>query len=133
MIKIRNEYKLIEARERCRGYRKRILDISQNVSALHAAGAFSCTEIVDTIYYALMRKENNQLIDEFILSKGHSCILQYLILNDLGYLTDNDIISLNIDDYEFNKDDCGWINILKKNIVCCNMLKYIEKIEHCNY
>ena len=91
MIKIRNEYKLIEARERCRGYRKRILDISQNVSALHAAGAFSCTEIVDTIYYALMRKENNQLIDEFILSKGHSCILQYLILNDLGYLTDNDI------------------------------------------
>ena len=49
------------------------------------------------------------------------------------YLTDNDIISLNIDDYEFNKDDCGWINILKKNIVCCNMLKYIEKIEHCNY
>ena len=65
MIKIRNEYKLVEAEERCRGYRKRILDISQNVSALHAAGAFSCTEIVDTIYYALMRKENNQLTDEF--------------------------------------------------------------------
>ena len=91
MIKIRNEYKIVEAKERCRGYRKRILDISQNVSALHAAGAFSCTEIVDTIYYALIRKENDKLIDDFILSKGHSCILQYLILNDLGYLTDNDI------------------------------------------
>ena len=37
MIEIRNEYKVAEAKERCQGYRKRILDISQNVPALHAA------------------------------------------------------------------------------------------------
>ena len=102
MIKIRNEYKIVEAKERCRGYRKRILDISQNVSALHAAGAFSCTEIVDTIYYALIRKENDKLIDDFILSKGHSCILQYLILNDLGYLTDNDIKLYSVGNSKLN-------------------------------
>ena len=38
------------ARTRCQRYRRRILDISQQVSALHIGGAFSCTEIVDGIY-----------------------------------------------------------------------------------
>ena len=41
---------------RCIGHRKRILDISQTVTALHSAGAFSCIEIVDTIYYSLLEK-----------------------------------------------------------------------------
>ena len=50
-IEIRSEFKLEDSKERCRGYRKRILDISQKVTALHAAGAFSCAEIVDTIYF----------------------------------------------------------------------------------
>ena len=35
------------ARRRCRDYRRRILAISQKVSALHVAPAFSCLEIVD--------------------------------------------------------------------------------------
>ena len=91
-IEIRKDFSIEASKERCRDYRKRILDISQNVSALHAGGAFSCAEILDTIYYGLMRKKNKkEFIDEFILSKGHSCILQYLILNDLGYLSDEDI------------------------------------------
>ena len=38
-------------------FRRRILDISQTVGALHAAPAFSCLEAVDVIYYGLIRKE----------------------------------------------------------------------------
>ncbi len=91
-ISINKTFSFEKSKDRCRGYRKRILDISQKVTALHAGGAFSCTEILDTIYYGLMKKKNEkEFIDEFILSKGHSSILQYLILNDFGFLSKKDI------------------------------------------
>ena len=38
-------------------YRRRILDISQKVTALHAAPAFSCVEMTDVIYHGLMRSK----------------------------------------------------------------------------
>ncbi len=91
-ININPEFDFEQSKKRCNLYRKRILDISQKVSALHAGGAFSCAEILDTIYYGLIRYDkNNKIYDDFILSKGHSSILQYLILQDLKYLTEQDI------------------------------------------
>jgi transketolase len=68
------------------GYRKRVLDVSQTVSALHAAGAFSCMEAVDMIYHGLMRRKGQELHDIFIMSKGHGCMAQYVILESLGIL-----------------------------------------------
>ncbi len=73
---------------RCIKHRKRILDISQKVTALHSAGAFSCIEIVDTIYYSLLRKN-----DTFVMSKGHGCISQYVVLESLGILSKREIDS----------------------------------------
>ena len=91
-ININPEFDFEQSKKRCNLYRKRILDISQKVSALHAGGAFSCAEILDTLYYGLIRYDkNNKIYDDFILSKGHSSILQYLILQDLKYLTEQDI------------------------------------------
>ena len=73
---------------RCNGYRKKILEISQKVPALHIGGAFSSTEIVDCVYNHLMRKKNKKIFkDTFLMSKGHSCILQYVVLNYLGILS----------------------------------------------
>lgn len=75
------------SRKRCLRYRKRILDISQHVSALHMAPAFSCMEIVDCIYHGLMRRgPDGTFLDSFLLSKGHGCMTQYVILEDLGIL-----------------------------------------------
>jgi transketolase len=76
------------ARARCKRYRRRILDLSQNVSALHIGGAFSCAELVDAIYNELMRKgaAGGRSPDTFLLSKGHGCMIQYVILEDLGIL-----------------------------------------------
>jgi len=74
------------ARKRCMGYRRRVLDVSQTVSALHAAGAFSCMEAVDMIYHGLMRRKGRDLHDIFIMSKGHGCMAQYVILESLGIL-----------------------------------------------
>ena len=52
---LRNAFDAAAARARCKKHRKRILEMTQSVSALHVGGAFSATEIVDCIYYGLMR------------------------------------------------------------------------------
>jgi transketolase len=82
------------SRRRCFAYRRRILDISQQVSALHAAGAFSCLEIVDVIYHGLMRQAPGTPVhfsDSFVMSKGHGCMAQYVALEALGILTKRDL------------------------------------------
>jgi len=82
-----NHFDIAQARARCVQLRRRILDVSQHVSALHIAPAFSCMEIVDTIYHGLMRRETDgSYKDIFLLSKGHGCMTQYAILEDLGVL-----------------------------------------------
>ncbi len=78
--------RLLKAKIRCKKYRKKILEISQSVPALHIGGSFSSVEIVDCIYNRL--KKNT---DKFILSKGHAGILQYVILNDLGIIKNKDL------------------------------------------
>lgn len=75
-----------DAQARCRNYRKRILDISQQVTALHVAPAFSCIEIVDLIYHELKKPD-----DVFLMSKGHGCMAQYVVLEDLGVLSKEDL------------------------------------------
>lgn len=83
------------ARRRCLQYRRRILDISQQVTALHVAPAFSCLEMVDVVYNSLMRRDSASrgmtFSDSFVISKGHGCLSQYVILEDLGVLLRDDL------------------------------------------
>lgn len=79
------------ARRRCLGYRRRILQISQGVSALHIAPAFSCLEMTDVCYNILMRDPVSRERDSFLMSKGHGCLAQYVILEELGVLSAADI------------------------------------------
>lgn len=75
------------ARARCRKFRRRILDISQTVTALHIAPAFSCLELVDAAYYGLMNLTGDaEKDDTFILSKGHGSLAQFAILEDRGVI-----------------------------------------------
>src|SRR5215831_3595244 len=84
----RNVFDVRAARERCRTYRRRILDISQQVQALHIGSAYSCTEIVDAIYHGLMRRNlDGTSPDTFVMSKGHGCMIQYVILEAMGVLS----------------------------------------------
>jgi transketolase len=88
----RNSLDLAAARRRCLGYRRRILDISQQVGALHIAPAFSCTEITDVLYNSLMRHESDGgYRDVFLMSKGHGCMIQYVILEEQGVLSRADL------------------------------------------
>jgi transketolase len=80
------------AKQRCVEHRRRILDISQTVTALHVAPAFSCLEITDLIYHELMRRDAaGNFIDTFLMSKGHGCLIQYVILEKFGILSSEDI------------------------------------------
>ena len=74
--------------QRCLKYRLRILELSQKVSALHLGGSFSSTEILDVLFNIVMNKSEK---NNFILSKGHSSILQYVILEDLKVLKKKDV------------------------------------------
>lgn len=87
-----NRFDVEAAKNRCLRYRRRILDISQTVTALHIAPAFSCMEIVDCIYNGLMKRDaEGNFLDSFLLSKGHGCMTQYVILEDLGILSSKEL------------------------------------------
>lgn len=90
-----NSFDTAAARRRCLGYRKRILEMSQHVSALHVAPAFSCLEMTDAVYNGLMRADpsgkRGAFLDTFLMSKGHGSLSQYVILADLGILSERDL------------------------------------------
>jgi transketolase len=89
---LRNRFDMAAAAARCLGFRRRILDVSQQVSALHIGSAYSCTEIVDCIYHALMRRNpDGPSPDTFLMSKGHGCMIQYVILESMGVLSRADL------------------------------------------
>lgn len=74
----------IDAARRCQAFRRRILHLSQSVSALHIGAAFSAMEIVDALYFGIM---NEQPADTFIMSKGHGYLAQLVALEELGVLS----------------------------------------------
>lgn len=87
-----SNFDAVAARRRCLQYRKRILEISQQVSALHGAGAFSALELVDCAYSGLMRgRPGIDSPDTFLMSKGHGCMSQYVVLESLGILSREDL------------------------------------------
>ena len=89
---LRNAFDPAAAKQRCKAYRRRILEISQQVGALHIASAFSCTEIVDAVYNGLMRPgDGGKSLDIFLMSKGHGCMIQYVILEERGILSRTDM------------------------------------------
>jgi transketolase len=88
----RNSFDTKLARQRCLKYRRRILDVSQKISALHAAPAFSALEITDCIYHGFMRTDNTgAFVDTFVMSKGHGCMAQYVVLEDLGIIPSHEL------------------------------------------
>jgi len=70
--------------------RNQILEMIVSANKGHIGGAFSCADILVTLYYGgiLRLNPNNpnwSERDRFILSKGHSCTALYVILADLGF------------------------------------------------
>ena len=93
MLVLKNNSENLNTLYRCGLYRKRILEISQLVSALHIAPAFSCIEIVDLIYNEFLYNSKKSKLYQgfFVMSKGHGCMAQYVTLEDLKILNTKDL------------------------------------------
>ena len=85
--------KFLASQLRARSHRRRILEVSQQLSALHVAPAFSCLELVDSIYYFCM-DDPRAGKDIFILSKGHGAMAQYVVLESLGLMSSAEVMSV---------------------------------------
>ncbi len=82
------------SQERCRQYRKRILEMSQEIGALHIAPAFSSLEIVDVVYNEIFPAQSLDAdTGTFLMSKGHGYVAQLVVLEDLGVISDDDLRS----------------------------------------
>ena len=101
--------KLLKAKIRCKKYRKKILEISQSVSALHIGGSFSSVEIVDCIYNRLKKKK-----DIFILSKGHAVPAWYATLLVSGDIDSKFIVPEKWIEKKINDTKSGEIFYLLK-------------------
>ena len=80
--------------------RVKILDVILNAGKGHIGGAYSCIDILSVLYYGDIlgiNKENflHQDRNRFLLSKGHAAVAQYVVLADLGLITNDDLLLMN--------------------------------------
>src|SRR2546423_13668878 len=81
----RPPFDVLATRRRCTKMRKRILDVSQKLGALHIAPAFSCMQLVNTSYFGLMRpKADGSSCDTFVLSEAPSPLVQSVSPAEVG-------------------------------------------------
>ena len=83
-----------QLKEKAKLIRKRIIDMALSAGSGHIASAFSCVEILISLYHGgvLRVKANNPMDkrrDRFILSKGHAAIALYAILADCGFFSNS--------------------------------------------
>jgi len=78
--------------------RRKILTAIYKAGKGHMGGALSSADILTTLFYTgnnwdFSKKDRDR--DRFILSKGHSAIALYSILEDFNIISENDLYQLN--------------------------------------
>lgn len=81
---------ITELKKKANWVRNQVLEMIVSAGKGHIGGAFSCTDILVTLFYGDILRYNCQNPawderDRFILSKGHSGSVLYAILADLGF------------------------------------------------
>ncbi len=89
---------LEQLEEKGRHIRNLVLDMCTSAKTGHVTSAFSCVEILVTLYYAgVMRFDPRDPDwsgrDRFLLSKGQASVILYPILADLGFFPMEDLDS----------------------------------------
>ena len=92
------EKKIDEIKDLSKKIRLNILKMALEAgsSSAHIGGAFSLADIVATLYSSFINFSENPEDpnrDRFILSKGHACLVYYSILKEIGYLSDQELLS----------------------------------------
>jgi len=91
--------------------REQIVDALIKSGGGHFGGSLSVVDILWILYMKILRidKDNYHLRDRFILSKGHACIAQYVILAKLGYFDSSELANYG----KYNSILEGHPNMLK--------------------
>ena len=76
-----------------------IITMLEKSQSGHPGGSLSSAEIISVLYFSgLMRLDTNKpekpYIDHFLLSKGHAAPVLYAAFHQLGWISDNDILTL---------------------------------------
>ena len=82
-----DNYSLIE--QKVAWAKRKVLEMCIQANLGHLTTAYSCAEIVATLYYGVMRVDPDKPQwddrDRFIMSKNHGSIMTYPILADMGF------------------------------------------------
>ncbi|MAE82859.1 MAG: transketolase [Flammeovirgaceae bacterium] len=81
-------------------HRKTILKTINKIGKGHIGGAFSCMDLLASLYYGNIlnidpRNFGSAKRNRVILSKGHACIAQYVILEDMGFFGKEEFDKMN--------------------------------------
>ncbi len=77
--------------QRVLNIKKNILHIANLAGSPHIGSALSCTDILATLYFDILKLEHYESRDLFILSKAHSAMALYATLYEKGLLTKEDM------------------------------------------
>jgi transketolase len=87
--------------------RLRILELTYGVkkSGAHVGGGLSCVEILATLYGSILKFDINNPLDRnrdrFILSKGHGAIALYSVLEQVGFISKEELDQFEVNGYPY--------------------------------
>ena len=86
-----------ELEEMSRRCRINILKMTHKAGAGHPGGSLSAIDLIVALYGTKLRIDSDNADwedrDRFIMSKGHASPAVYSILNEIGYLSEDDLMS----------------------------------------
>lgn len=74
---------LVKLKDYATEVRDKIIYISDGKRKIHYGGSLSCVEIMVALYHNILNLDK----DKFILSKGHACLTQYIVLAQMGLIS----------------------------------------------
>lgn len=90
--------KIAALEEKAKDLRRQILRMIHRAGSGHPGGSLSCIDIVLALYQEVMRHDPKNPKwpdrDRFVLSKGHACPAQYVVLADQGYFPKEELDTL---------------------------------------
>ncbi len=110
------ELSIKNLKKKSNSYRKQILELIFNAKKGHIGGSYSIIDLLTYLYFSdnldhLKKKKINPFFDKVcLLSKGHSAIAQYVILEDLKFINRKDILKFNLNGGKFGEHPDKRIN-----------------------
>lgn len=89
---------IIFLEKKAKDIRNQVLDTIFYAKKGHIGGSLSCVDILAVLYYSGIMKFNSfdpnwKDRDRFILSKGHAAVSLYVILADLGFFSQEELVN----------------------------------------